>query len=102
MVRPPRPPDPAAQLILSLSRSSPFRDPTRPPMEEGGGADEIGPALEDDAPLRVDVFQFVDRREVAVDGEGVAWRPVVGGGRGVRRAGGAGEVRGVGGGPELS
>lgn len=57
-------------------------------MEEGGGADEIGPALEDDAPLRLDVFQFVDRREVAVDEDGVAERPEVLGGLEFRRAGG--------------
>src|SRR5260370_36253567 len=98
MVRPPRPPDPAAQLILSLSRSSPFRDPTRPPMEEGGGADESGPALEDDAPLRLDVFQFVDRREVAVDEGGGAQRPEGRRGAEGRRGRGAGRTQGMGGG----
>ncbi len=57
-------------------------------MEEGGGADEIGLALEDDAPLCLDVFQVVDRREVAVDEDRVAERPEVLGGLEFRRAGG--------------
>jgi len=74
-------------LILGLSRSSPFGDPTRPPVEEGSGADDIGTRLQSDAALCLDVFQVVDRGEVPIGQYGIGERPKMFGRLQLRRIG---------------
>jgi hypothetical protein len=64
-------------VILRLSRTLTVLDATRPPVEEGGGADEIQLALEVDAALGLHVLQLVDRREVLVGEDRIAERPEV-------------------------
>ena len=69
-----------ARVILISSRALSFLDPLRPPMEQGGRADEIGPSLQCHTALGLDVFQLVDGGKVAVDQDGVGERPEMLGG----------------------
>src|SRR5260221_5935520 len=64
-------------VILISSRPLSFLDPLGPPVEQGGGADEIAACLQGDTARGLDVFQLVDAGEVAIGQDGVGQRPQV-------------------------
>jgi hypothetical protein len=64
-------------MILISSRALSFLDPLGPPVEQGGGADEIGACLQGDTALGLDVFEFVDAGEMSVGQHRVGQRPQV-------------------------
>jgi hypothetical protein len=67
-------------VILPSPGSLSFADLLRPPVKAGGRADEVGLLLEGGAPRELDIFEFLDASEVAVDEGRVSQRPQVLGG----------------------
>ncbi len=61
-------------------RSLSFLDALWPPVEQGGGADEVGPRLKGDAACGLGVLKVVDGGEMAVGERGVGERPEMLGG----------------------
>ncbi len=74
-------------VILVSFRPLSFLDALRPPMEEGGRADEVGTRLEGDAAGGLGVFERIDGGEAAVDQHGVGQRSHVFGRLELRRVG---------------
>lgn len=67
-------------VISHCSRALSFLNALRPPVEPGGGADEVATALEGDATPGLRLFQLVEIGEVAVDEDGVGeWPEMFGG-----------------------
>jgi len=67
-------------LILISLRSLSFLDALGPPMEAGGGANEIGLRLQGDTACGLSVLEIVDRGEMPVGQDGVGERPEMLGG----------------------
>ena len=63
--------------MSTSSRSLSFLEALGPPMEERGGADTFGLALERRAVSELRVFEFLDALEMAVDERSVGERPPV-------------------------
>src|SRR5258708_5081750 len=64
-------------VILIPSRALSFPEALRPPVEAGGGADQIWTGLEGDAALSLRVLEVVDRGEMAGEQGRVGERPEV-------------------------
>jgi hypothetical protein len=68
------------RVILIRPRSLSFPDALGPPVEPGGGANQVGTRLEGDAARGLSVFEVVDAGEMAVDERGIGQGPEVLGG----------------------
>src|SRR5215831_12291709 len=72
-----RPRPPPSYVISVPPRSATFVDLFGPPMEQRGGANALGLALETGAVGELRVFEFLDVLEMAVDEWRVGERPEV-------------------------